>query len=378
MRSVRVTIYLALSLLVCCAIARADDAACDSRELLRIRIVNESDGPISVSRDRGNSWHVVGRVLAYTTQVNRRGYTASKWVPPGRVAATAVNAIHINAGYNYQDDRGIVFSLLPREFLTAPRNYTSFLSPDSSIYTDIPAGAGIFGGGDAPFVGSQVFLQFDGLLSPVRDGYVPTRGDVLVILVARTLPYPISAEFENHPGGAVLLCDADGSHHVIGWVIHPVGGIGRFLGASYADIGRLRANHTGVVDVSTSPLGDLGAFQIIPMGHALSPEMGLAWRMTQWMIVGPAADGSALWESLTPLFYQHLRPDYRPDDLASPEWRQRLLSRFLVEVDFGDGWRPMPALRLSPDPSAPLPDSAHTALVQAKRLRILFPLEEGK
>jgi hypothetical protein len=58
-----------------------------------------------------------------------------------------------------------------------------------------------------------------------------------------------------------------------------------------------------------------------------------------------------------------------------PWWRQRLLSRFLVEVDLGDGWRPVPALRLAPDPSAPLPDPAHRALAQVKRVRVLFPVE---
>ena len=375
MRPFPLTMPLALSLLLCCAVARADDRRCQTRELVRIRIVNDQHGPISVSRDQGNSWQPIGRVLAYTTQVNRRGYTASKWVPAGRVAATAVNAIHINAGHNLGDDRGIVFSILPREFLRPPPNYASFLSPDSSIYTDLPAGTSIFGGGDAPFVGSRIFLESAGDLSPVKEGYVPARGDVLVIVVTLPALYPIAAEFENRPGGRVSLRYADGSQHLIGWVIRPVGGIGRFAGSAHAGIGRIRANHAGVIDVSTSLTAELGAFQILPVGHALSPEMNMAWSMTQWMIVGPAADGDALWESLTPLFYQHLRPDYRPDDLPSAEWRRRLLSRFLVEADFGDGWVPMPALRLSPDPSVPLPESAHSVLLEANRLRILFPIE---
>ncbi len=371
----RCLLVCALSLLAAAALAA--EPPIPGHEILRLRIVNDQGGTISVSRDQGQSWSEAGHVLAFTTQVNRRGYTASKWAPAGRVAATAVNAIHICAGYNADEDRGVVFSLLPREMLTAPSTYSSFLSPDSSIYTDLPAGTSIFGGGDAPFVGSQVFVERGGQLSPVTDGYLPARADVLVIIVTLPTPYPVSAEFENHPGGAVWLRYGDGSQQLIGWVVRPVGGIGRFLGAIYTGIGRIRANHTGVLDISTSPIGELGGFQIIPFGHSLSPEMGNAWKLTQWMIIGPATNGSPLWESLTPLFYQHIRPDYRPDDLASPEWRQRLLSRFLVEVDLGGGWRPMPALRLSPDPSTPLPDSANTALSQVKHLRLLFPLEHA-
>jgi hypothetical protein len=359
--------------------ARADSTAFShsTREILRIRLVNDRDGAISVSRDQGRSWQAVGRVLRYTTQVNRRAFTAGKWVHPGRVAATAVNAIHINAGHNPEADRGIVFSILPREFLTPPADYRSFLSPDASIYTDLPAGDAIFGGGNAPLVGSGVCLELStGELLPLWDGYVPHRGDTLIITVARPEPYPVAAAFENREGGRVTLHYGDGSQQQIGWVIRPVRGIGRFAGSRYAAIGRVRANHAGVVDISTSPPPHLGAFQIIPVGHALSPEMGIAWRLTQWMIVGPAHDGSPLWDSLMPLFHQYLRPDYQADDLYRADWQERLLARFLVEIDTGGGWRPMPDLRLSPDAAAPLPEWAGSALARVERIRILFPLAE--
>jgi len=356
-----------------------------AQELLRIRVVNDRDGPIQVSRDKGATWAAAGRVIRYTTQVSRQGYTASKWIAAGQVAATSVNAIHVNVGYNAEDDRGVVFSLLPREMLAAPSTYGSFLSQDSSIYTDIPAGTGIFGGGQAPFVGSRLYLagageepSEGGGLRPVEAGYVPAQGDVLVIVIARPDRYPTQVIFENQEGGAVWMVHGDGSREQLGWVIRPVRGIGRFLGGRYAGVGRIRANHAGVVDVSTSPLGALGGFQIIPLGHALSPEMGNAWRLTQWMVLGPLDKGSALWDGLMPLFYQHLRPDYLPGDLNGPDWRERLLSRFLVEVDRGNGWEPMPALRLQPDPSVPLPDWANSALGRVTRVRILFPVSPNR
>lgn len=366
-----------LLVLALCGLGAADagrDTDGGGREILRLRIVNDCGGEIAASKDAGIGWQVLGRVIRYTTQVNPRGYTASKWVPAGRVAATAVNAIHVNVGLNTAEDRGVVFSLLPREFLAPAREYRSFLSPDSSIYTDIPAGEGIFGGGYAPFVGNPLYLEgAGGVLAPMAEGYVPQQGDVIVIVVVRPDPYPLSIEFENREGGQICLRYADGRQELLGYVIRPVRGVGRFEGARYTGIGRIRANHAGVVDISTSPVGFLGAFQIIPVGHSLSPEMALAWERTQWMIVGPLNESSGLWDGLMPVFYQHLRPDYLPGDLYGEDWESRLLARFLVDVETGGGWRPMPVARLAPDSSVPLPDWADSALAEVVRVRILFP-----
>jgi len=347
----------------------------DTQEMFRLRIVNSAGGAVAVSRDGGRSWRTLGQVTRHTVKVNEAGFTASKWVPAGCVSATAVNAIHITVGYHAEQDRGIIFSLLPSEFASPPTHYRSFLSPDSSIYTDIPAGEGIFGGGEAPLVGNSVCREAeDGTLEPLREGYVPAQEDVLVILVERPVHYPVMAVFENRAGGAIALHYPDGSRRLLGWVVRPVRGIGRFEGTRYAAIGRIRANHAGVVDVSTSPVELLGGFQIIPVRHALSPEMSIAWEKTQWMIVGPAPEDAALWNGLMPLFYQHLRPDYRPDDLYSPDWRDRLLARFLVEIDSGEGWVPLPPLRLAADPHVPLPQWADHALDHVRWIRILFPL----
>lgn len=378
------------------------------RELFRLRIVNDTAGQVAISRDGGVTWEAMGGVRYYTTQVNRKGYTASKWVAPGRVAATAVNAIHISVGYNAEEDRGVVFSLLPKEFLTTPKDYASFLSPDSSIYTDFAAGTGIFGGGEAPFVGNEVFLERPEGMVPLPEDYVPSRGDALVIVVARPARYPSDAIFENWEGGSVTLGYPDGSRELIGTVVRPVRGVGRFAGSVYADVGRIRANHAGVIDISTSPLGRLGAFQIIPLGHAYSAEMTSAWEKTQWMIVEeaksrggaksrsrewgdvetgpeeqqmraspPSGEEGPPWGGLSPLFYGLIRPDYRAEDLYAEDWEQRLLARFLVDVDLGEGWRPMPVGKLSADASAPLPEWAGEALGEVKRVRVLFPVGEG-
>jgi len=378
MKPPRASFLLALLVCVLPAASRADSLPEAAHEILRLRIVNDAGGEVSASADGGLTWQVLGHVLRYTTQANRKGYTASKWVPAGHVAATAVNAIHLNVGLNEEDDRGIIFSILPRQFVAPPKDYRSFLSPDSSIYTDIPAGEGIFGGRFAPFVGSPVYTSGPcGELAPVESGYVPRQGDRLVIVVLQPQPYPISVEFENWTGGSIRMRYLDGRETLLGYVVRPVRGVGRFEGALYTGLGRIRANHAGVIDISTSPVGCLGAFQIIPFGHSLSPEMNLAWERTQWMIVGPVNDDSPLWQGLMPLFYQHIRPDYLPGDLYGRDWESSLLARFLVDADTGSGWGPMPLERLAADASAPLPGWADQALGELRRIRILFPLTSG-
>ena len=94
------------------------------------------------------------------------------------------------------------------------------------------------------------------------------------------------------------------------------------------------------------------------------------------MVVYPLSPTPGLWGTLTPLFCGHLRPDYLPQDLAAPDWETRLLSRFLVEVDTGSGWEPVPVRKLSADPQAPLPAWAGEALAHVQRIRILVPQVE--
>ena len=343
-------------------------------ELFRIRLVNERGGEIAVSRDQGVTWEKLGEVTGPCERVEPKGFTAAKWVEPVRVAATAVNAIHITSDYDPQTDRAAVFSIVPKGIVPSG---ASFYTPSASVVTDLPPGTGIFGGGLAPLVGNRLWVEREGAGFFAEKGFAPARGDRLTIIVEALANEPSQAVFENREGGLIWLQFPDGSRHVIGRVVRPVHGVGRFLGTQYAAAGRIRANHAGVIDVSCSPLGKIAGFQIIPEGHAHSPEMGRALTMTQWMIVAPLS-AEEHWEGAAPLFYQYIRPDYRPDDLYAPDWEERLLSRFLVEMRRADGlWGPCPSFSLDPDLSKPLPEWANTALGAVTAVRILFPVLPG-
>lgn len=344
-------------------------------EVYRLRIVNDANGEIATSTDQGVTWSVIGHVVGYTEKVSDQGYTASKWSPLSAIAATAVNAIHIRTGYNAKDDKGVVFSLLPKEMLTeAGKKLQSFYSQDASIYTDIAGGSGIFGGQWAPVLGNAVALNHQGTLVPLPENYTPHKGDIFVICVLRPLDSPKAIVFENRFGGLITIVGWDDSTKLIGQVLKPVEGVGRFWGAEYTGLGRLRANHNGVIDISASPLNAVGGIQILPRDHAMSPEMTRARTMTQWMVVGPLDARDPSWEGVAPLFRDYLYPNWTPDDLTAADWKERLLAHILIEVRLQNGpWQPIPSFVLDPDVNKPLPEWANTALQEMTHLRILLP-----
>lgn len=343
-------------------------------EIYRIKIVNEARQPISVSTDQGGTWNEIGKVLNPANRVNDQGYTASLWVRTGEVAATSVNAIHLKSGNNVKDDKGIIFSILPKEFTRSTgSNYNSYLDLGSSIVTDIPAGQTLFGGGYSPFVGNKFYIN-DVLCSGECS---PRVGDVITIVVERPKKYPSEIDFENRFGGEITMKFPDGEEKLIGEVLRPVMGVGRFTGTQFTETGRIRANHAGVIDVSTSPIGLIGGFQIIPALHGMSPEMVNARIKTQWMVVGPPKVSDPSIEGQAPLFKYFIMPEYNSTDFDSDQWQTKLLQRFLVQVKYKNSshWESMPIIYLDPDLNKPLPTAADRALENVANIRILFPVD---
>ena len=345
----------------------------------RIRIVNSYQGSIKISKDKGNTWIKQGKVILPTEKVNQSGYTASKWSYSSCVAATAVNAIHIKIGTNTTQDSGVVFSILPRNLLTAPENYTSYLSPDASIYTNIWAGKSIFGGGLSPFVGNPVYLESsqNGQLKSLPIGYNPITGDIFVIKVLRPVLLPQEIIIENRFGGKVYIRYPRQNKKCIAQVLSPLSGAGRFLGTQYANTGRIRANHSGVLDISTAQFNRFGGFQIIPANHGMSPEMITARIMSQWLVVGPTKVKDPSFENIAPLFSFYIRPSYSKNALESDNWKERLASHYLVQIktqahNKSDLWQFFPRTFYSL--TRALPHRAMKVFDNIKLIRILFPV----
>lgn len=283
-----------------------------------VSIICIPGGSITVERS-GEPPVIIGRVLSTPDNTRWPSFTASAWGKEGTVVATAVNAIHILL--SVEKGRGRTISILPAETV-APA-----AGPGASIITDMKAGRFLFGAW-SPAVGSRV-TGTNGSLD----------GETLhIFMIPSENPYFL--EIENRPGGRVTAWYESGPR-LIARVIRPVAGSGRFEGTLFQERGRIRANHPGVIDISTSPEGVVGGFQIIPLEHASSTEMQGAWKMTQWMIVASSSGGKAL-KGTKPMFSGGLEPGPGKGeylwDLWSTYGRKPLA---LVRVG-GGNWTMMP------------------------------------
>lgn len=298
-------------------------------EIHRIQIVNRDGGPVALSRDGGASWIRVGTVLKANAgavhEVQDKEFTAADWAPLSSVAATAVNAIHLKTE---EKRHAVTLTLQPREFMDPEKvKLASYMAADASIYTDIPAGTGIFAA-DAPFVGNPLELHTTQGDLPVPAGWVPRPGEILQIRVLEPVHLPRRIEFENRFGGDVTLIDAGGHPHRIAQVLRPLMGVGRFSGSQFANTGEVRANHPGVLCIGTAPHGQVGGFQIVPSVHASSPDLDYVRAKAVWMVVGPVGALQQDLEGTYPIFRGHFRPRR---------------SRCEIRIDNGP-WRELPPL----------------------------------
>lgn len=305
------------------------EAHADEHLIFELVIPFEIGGTITAARPDG-SLYEIGRVVKLPTTTRHPSYTASAWAPASSIAATAVNALHMLV--DVEDDRGRTMSIIPSETI-APA-----AGAGASIVVDSIAGTGIFGGW-APPVGTEVrVITPDGTSSPLSKK-IPPIGSKLVMKV-REYETPYMIEIENSEGGNVVAWYDRGGAKLIARVERPVSGCGRFEGTVFQDDGRIRANHSGVIDVDTYPRGPAGGFQIIPLEHARdSKELANVWNMTQYLIIAPI-DGEL--KGTAPLFLRGLVPGTAKGEKLWDLW-STYLRRSLVLGRVNDGdWQRFP------------------------------------
>lgn len=296
----------------------------------------------------------IGKVNALPTKTRYPSYTASAWGTDGEICASAVNAIHMLV--SVENKKGRTMSIIPQQTI-APA-----AGAGASVVISSKAGEGIFGAW-APPAGSHVYVQKAGSqqLTSLSKTNLPVSGDELVITV-KDMKLPYMVEIENRPGGRVTVWGKDG-YNVVGRVLRAVSGTGRFEGTLFQQTGAIRANHSGVIDISTSPIGKIGGFQIIPWDHALSSkEMQGAWDMTQWMIIADT-DGKSLLGATYPLFKYGFVPGTGAGEKLWDIWSTYGRKSLVLARINGGNWQKLPDLAGKND----------TALKQLTHLRIYYP-----
>jgi hypothetical protein len=218
----------------------------------------------------------MGRVLAVPVKSRHPGFTASKYGIGGQIIATAANAHHIQI--SVEDGTGRTMSLIPSQtFANAPGYGTSFV-------VEGVGGSGLWGE-YSPFVGSPAYIinkvGIPVLFNNLQLFQYATALEIRVYKPDRAIEY---FEIENKRGGRAWYHDAEGDHQ-FAIVESGVGGTGRFEGSLFQGRGFVRANHPGVICVSTCQKREIGGFQIVPLSHTFSSEMQKTRRMTQYIVL---------------------------------------------------------------------------------------------
>jgi hypothetical protein len=218
----------------------------------------------------------MGRVRAVPQKSRHPGFTASKYGIGGQIIATAANAHHIQI--SVEDGTGRTMSLIPSQtFANAPGYGTSFI-------VEGVGGTGLWGH-YAPFVGSPVYIVnqvgIPVLFNNIQLFQFATALEIRVYRPEYDIEY---LEIENFAGGRAWYHDDSGDHQ-FAVVESGVSGTGRFEGTLYQGLGRVRANHPGVICVSTCPKMEIGGFQIVPLSHTYSSEMQKTRGMSQYIVL---------------------------------------------------------------------------------------------
>lgn len=378
--------------------------------LYKIYIENFQNGQITVVNNDGIHT-TIGTVYRPATQVKNSsdGFWAAHYDKASDethscVTAIGVNAIHIRTGPNASYDPNNPYAWTPKQFsIGIKEDYDNAGGQfsNSMIYTSIPGGINIFGGSSAPFVGNPVkylndsgkWLSLDSYFNGDYSKNLPKR---LIIEVYKPLTAhgsPDYIEFENwsagddigntvmDSNGRVILHYPSGTIKHIADVIQRVQGTGRFVGSEYAEVGRIRAAHPGVICFSTSPKTGFtanpnlrGGFQFVPANHAKFLNYNLRQDSfidkPQWGIIaqiGATSDAltnpnyiingeisyAPVWEGVAPLFAQYIKPRHIPG-------QQQNSTYFKISKDFGATWQECPEIQGVTDPATNSPVATWT------------------
>lgn len=240
----------------------------------------------------------IGKILAFPDHGRYPGFTASKYGIGAQVIASAANTHHIQI--SVEDGAGRTMSVVPARTYVAASGGKS-----SSFVVEGEGGLGLWGE-YSPYVGSPVYIiNKAGMPVLFENEQLFKFATALEIRVYRPENEIEYLEIENFAQGRAWYRDQSGDHD-FAVVEHGVSATGRFEGSVYEGRGMIRANHPGVICVSTSERGRVGGFQIVPRSHTFAKEMQKTRNMSQYIVLRGLE-----FEDLTgqsPFFRGHVRP----------------------------------------------------------------------
>lgn len=347
-----------------------------------ILIDNSEEGAISIIKP--GSITEIGVVVRPAFQAERASdlfwsyhYCGSQNGSKGAVVGTGVNTIDIKCG-----PKRVYDPLKPNNWLASIISIIPFTEEENATPNDIvvtcPGGSDIFNRW-SPFVGSPVYAM-DGEEWVSIDNYFssPTRSAPRMILIDVRKPklYLPYVEFENwvrgdtikgetpEDDGGVWILNQNGERKKVARVLQRLECTGLFPGSEYAEVGQVRINTPGMIEISTNRWkgriedpNERGGIEILADNDAKYLHYNLGFQTIiggrPYMIIGPLdsqpsdltnptyTDDSGLLVKptmgLPPFFNGFIRPRYEVDNFESS-------FRVFISEDFGRTWRAMPEI----------------------------------
>lgn len=299
----------------------------------------------------------------------------------GTVVGTAVNSIDIRCGPQRDYD-----PLKPSNWLTSIISIVPFTQEEGAVDKDMVVTCS--GGSDifnkwSPYVGSSVYALENEVWIPITQYFTspmrPAPEKILIDVRQPKISYSY-IEFENWTNGdtikgetmtddgGVWVKDASGARKQIAKVLQRVKGTGMFAGSEYAEVGQIRANTPGMIEISTNRwrgrIDDptlLGGIEILGENDAkyLHHKLGFTSIIggNPYMVIGAMNSASTDLFSpeytddngllmkptigLPPFFSGYIRPNLDLDNFETS-------FRVFISEDFGRTWRSVPEITGQP------------------------------
>ncbi len=362
--------------------AELDEFNTQTVRAFAILIDNSEDGAISIIKP--GKITEIGAVVRPAFQAERAPdlfwayhYCGGQNGSKGAVVGAGVNTIDIRCGPNrsYDPQR-------PNNWLASVISVIPFTEEENATPNDIvvtcPGGSDIFNKW-SPFVGNPVYAM-DGEEWISIDSYFtsPTRNAPRMILIDVRKPklYLPYIEFENWirgdtikgetmtDDGGVWILNQHGEKNKIARVLQRLESTGLFTGSEYAEVGQVRINTPGLLEISTNRWrgriedpNDRGGVEILADNDAKYLHYNLGYQSIiggkPYMIIGSLdsqpsdlanpvyTDDNGLLIKPTmgspPFFNGFIRPHYEIDNFESS-------FRVFISEDFGRTWRAIPEI----------------------------------
>ena len=200
----------------------------------RLAFENQRGGRVAVSLDSGRTWSTIGSVLHASTAPGP-GLPGMDLAAPGSVSAAGIQGFHLRTASVTPDDTR------PGRISVLPSDHPSAASPPpGTLIVDLASGSLLFTSllpkpGDDAWMVTRTATGTPDKQLPL----FPAKDRTMVVVVGTRFPSARQITFENRPGGLVEMTTGEGRPLLLGRVIQPLEGVGRYDGTSLVGLGRV-------------------------------------------------------------------------------------------------------------------------------------------